>query len=282
MASYHSNFYFCKVKKFTALLIFSLLLSISYATAQPASSNTPPQDSAFKPGEWFQFRIHYGFLNASFATIELQKSVFRGDTLYHAIGIGKTVGLARLFYKVDDRYETYFRSASVSPVYFIRDIDEGGYTKNVRIDFNKHNNIAQIRDIKNNSFREVKTAEDAQDMLSSFYYLRNHLDFENLEKGSSVSINMFFDAENYNFKLAYLGRETIETKFGHIPCLKFRPYVQSGRVFKESESLTLWVSADKNKMPVRIVADLAVGSLDADLHAFKGLNHPLEIEFYDE
>lgn len=46
----------------------------------------------------------------------------------------------------------------------------------------------------------------------------------------------------------------------------------AGRVFKEEESLTLWVSKDKNKLPLRIKADLAVGSLRADLDAFRGLN----------
>ena len=60
-------------------------------------------------------------------------------------------------------------------------------------------------------------------------------------------------------------------------CLKFRPYVQSGRVFKEQESLTVWVSDDDNKIPIRIKADLAVGSLKADLDAYKGLKHPFII-----
>jgi len=54
-------------------------------------------------------------------------------------------------------------------------------------------------------------------------------------------------------------------------------YLCAGRVFKEKESLTFWVSADKNKMPVKIQADLAVGSLDADLEAFKGVKHPIQI-----
>jgi len=77
--------------------------------------------------------------------------------------------------------------------------------------------------------------------------------------------------------MKYLGKDIIRTKFGKIECLKFRPYVQSGRVFKEKESLTIWVSDDKNKMPLRVKADLAVGSIKADLNAFKGLKHQFEI-----
>jgi hypothetical protein len=38
----------------------------------------------------------------------------------------------------------------------------------------------------------------------------------------------------------------------------FKPLVQSGRVFKEQESLTVWISDDNNRLPIRIKADLAV------------------------
>jgi hypothetical protein len=90
---------------------------------------------------------------------------------------------------------------------------------------------------------------------------------------------MFFDQETNNFKLRYLGSEVIRTKFGKVKTLKFRPVVQAGRVFKEKESVTVWVSADKNKIPLRIKASLAVGSLRADLDEFKGLAHPFNIIF---
>jgi hypothetical protein len=89
---------------------------------------------------------------------------------------------------------------------------------------------------------------------------------------------MFFDDEVFKFKLKYLGKEDIDTKFGVIPTLVFRPYVQSGRVFKEQESLTVWISDDDNKMPIRIKASLAVGSLKADLDGFKGLKNSFKVK----
>ena len=110
-------------------------------------------------------------------------------------------------------------------------------------------------------------------MVSAFYYLRNRLDLENIAEDQYVDMNMFFDRENYKFRLKFLGRETLNTNFGKVPCLIFRPYVQSGRVFKESESLTVWVSDDKNKIPLLIKANLAVGSLKATLTDYKGLKH---------
>jgi hypothetical protein len=119
--------------------------------------------------------------------------------------------------------------------------------------------------------------DDVHDLLSSFYYLRNNLNVKELEEGEMYSLNMFFDNENHEFKLKFMGREVIKTKLGNIAALKFKPYVFAGRVFKEKESLTMWVSDDKNRIPLKIKADLAVGSLEADIDAFKGLKHPLNI-----
>ena len=84
-------------------------------------------------------------------------------------------------------------------------------------------------------------------MVSTYYYLRNTLKIDNLKIGDEVKVDMFFDEETYGFKLKYLGEEIINTEFGNIEALVFRPYVMAGRVFKEEESLTLWVSKDKNK-----------------------------------
>lgn len=89
---------------------------------------------------------------------------------------------------------------------------------------------------------------------------------------------MFIDDETTKFKLKFAGREDITTKFGVVPSMIFKPMVQSGRVFKEQESLTVWISDDDNRLPIRIKADLAVGSIKADLDAFKGLNNPFKIK----
>ena len=89
---------------------------------------------------------------------------------------------------------------------------------------------------------------------------------------------MFFDDETFKFKLKFIGKENINTNFGDINCMVFKPFVQAGRVFKEEESLTVWISDDNNKIPVRIKASLAVGSLKADLEEYKGLKHPIKFK----
>ncbi len=249
-------------------LIFFLVVKFSYSQ----------ENSSFDTGEWFRFRMSYsGFLKAGNATLTVKDSFIHGKPVYHVVGKGWTTGAIKWFFKVKDRYESYFDKTTVKPYKFIRDIDEGGHTKNIEIEFDHKNNVALVNDKKHNRKSTINTAPNIQDMVSTFYYLRNQIDIENLKPGFEVDVNMFFDEENYPFKLKYLGEEIIKTEFGKIEAVIFRPSVMAGRVFKEEESLTLWVSKDKNKIPLRVKADLAVGSLRADLEAFKGLKHSFKI-----
>ncbi|WP_026978937.1 DUF3108 domain-containing protein [Flavobacterium tegetincola] len=252
------------------ILIFALfLMTVSFV---------PQKERAFKEGEWFKFRIHYGIVNAGYATMEVKEAVKNNKKVYHAIGRGYTTGMTKFFFKVDDDYESYFDKGTGNPYQFVRKIDEGGYTKNQEGFFNQSNNTVTVKDYKKKSEKSFIVPANTQDILSTFYYLRNHPDIDKVKVGESISIDMFFDDDTTKFKLKYLGNEDISTKFGTIPTMIFRPYVQAGRVFKEQESLTVWISDDDNKMPVRIKASLAVGSLKADLEAFKGLKYPFSVK----
>jgi hypothetical protein len=252
------------------ILVFLLALSTLGFSSQ--------KERAFEVGEWFKFRIHYGFINAGYATLEVKEATRNNKKVYHAIGRGYTTGMSRFIFKVEDLYESYFDKETGKPFQFVRKINEGGYTKNQEGFFDQGANTILIKDYKNKSEATYRTPEEVQDIMSSFYYLRNHPTIDKLKVGESVAIDMFFDNETTKFKLKYLGKEDIETKFGTISTMIFRPLVQSGRVFKEEESVTVWISDDDNKLPIRIKASLLVGSIKAELESFKGLKYSFRIK----
>ncbi|MAP80302.1 MAG: ATP-dependent exonuclease [Aequorivita sp.] len=235
------------------------------------------QERSYGHGEYFKFRVHYGFVTAGYATLNVNNATFNGKEVFHVKGFGETVGLSKWFFKVEDDYQSYIDKEKDIPYYFIRKINEGGYTKDIEINFNHDLKKATVKDNKHNETAVFSFPKGTQDMISAFYYLRNHLNSEKIQVGEVIEINMFFDKENYKFRLKFLGKEILDTNFGRVSTLVFRPFVQSGRVFKEKESLTVWVSNDKNKIPLLIKADLAVGSLKATLTEFKGLQHSFKI-----
>lgn len=254
--------------------IITYTLCLLFAISAMAQDVRP----AFKPGEWLKFRIHYGFLNASYATLHLTSETLNNVPVYHVVGEGKTTGFASIFFKVDDTYESYFNREDGRPYKFIRKIDEGGYTKDMEIDFDYKKDKAVLIDNKNGTKQDFDINDQIQDLISASYFLRSNYNLEEFTVGESIDLDMLFDDDGvFKFQLKYLGKETLRTKFGKVECLKFRPLVQSGRVFKEKESLTLWVSNDWNKIPIRIKADLAVGSLKADLDGYNGLRNQFKI-----
>jgi len=237
------------------------------------------QELPFKNGEWLKFRMSYSnFINAGYATLEVKGILHNDREAFHILGEGKSTGIVSWFFKVKDYYQSYIYKETLEPYRFIRKINEGGYKKDKEILFDRETNIATEKDFKNKSEKTFPVTEDIQDMISALYYLRNQ-DIGNLTIKDEIELKLFFDQEIYTFKLMYLGTEILNTKFGKVNSLKFRPMVQAGRVFKEQESVTIWVSNDDNKIPLRVKASLAVGSLRADLDAYKGLAHPFNIIF---
>jgi hypothetical protein len=255
----------CTMKKL--VLIILILTTLAFDTQK---------EDAFGTGEYFKFRIHYGIVNAGYATLEIKDATISNKKVHHAVGKGYTTGMSKFFFKVEDLYESYFDKETGSPYRYIRKIDEGGYTKNQEGIFNQAENRVLVKDYKRKSEKTIITTDNVQDIISSFYYLRNHPTIDKLKPGEAITIDMFFDEEITKFKLKYIGRQDITTKFGTVSTMVFKPLVQTGRVFKEKESVTLWITDDYNKVPIRIKADLAVGSLKADLDEYKGLKNPFK------
>lgn len=224
---------------------------------------------AFKEGEVLTYRLHYGALNAGVAVLEVKPNLIdvSGRKVYHIVGSGYTVGSTDWFFKVRDRYETYMDKDALVPWLFVRRVDEGGYKFNQDYVFNHYTKKV---DIGNGEKFDVPVG--VQDMVSAFYSARN-LDLSNAKEGDIFSLNCFLDKELWPLKIKYVGKEVIETDIGKFRALKFRPIVQKGRVFKKEEDLNVWISDDKNHIPLRAQAKILVGSIKMDITGAKNLTN---------
>jgi hypothetical protein len=248
--------------KIYVLALFAFVLTFE--------SFSQEKTAAFKDGEWLRYKMSYsGFLRAGTAILEVEETVLNGNKVFYTKGSGWTSGLIKWFFKVEDVYESYFDKDTIKPYVFKRKIDEGGYKKHRITNFDYNANKAYVQDFLKQKDTTIPFS-NVQDILSSFYYLRNQ-DVKGLKRGDEIAIDMFMDAQVYPFKLRFLGKEVLNTKFGKIKTLVFRPLVQSGRIFKAQESVTIWITDDYNKIPIKMKADLSVGSLRAELEAYRGL-----------
>lgn len=228
-------------------------------------------------GEVLNFRIHYGLLNAGTASLTATRTNYQGVPHLYVKGVGRTTGAVKTFFKVEDVYESFINESTALPSFYVRNVREGGYSQHLQTVFNHGNQTLILTDKKNpsNGSKVIKSVKGIQDMLSVFYYLRS-MPTTQLRPGTVLNMNVWIDDELFPFQLKVIGTENVSTKFGNVNALKIIPSVKSGRVFKDNESVIMYVTNDVNHVPISIRASLAVGTLKADLDSYRNVKVPIK------
>ncbi len=268
-------------RKSVFAVIGTCILSLAFSQNNPvepksASANhifplRTVQHSAFQAGEKLTYVLHYGFLNAGEITIALSESDrdIQGRKILRALGEGHSTGAFKTFYKVDDRYESFFDKEGVFPWVFTRHVSEGGYTIDQNYLYMQHRHSVTTQEKKT-----FDVPANVQDMISAFYLARTW-DFSNVIDGQEFNMDLFMDNENWPLKMKYVGKETIKLRNGKYRCLKFQPLVQQGRIFKSNDDLNVWITDDGNHIPVLAQAKIVVGSIKMELSDYEGLANPI-------
>ena len=250
-------------------LLFCFLLSLcaySQETLNPS----------FVSGEALEFRVHYGLLNTSYSSLKVADTLFQGTPSYYVKAHGETTGLAKLFFEVDDNYYSIFSKDSIKPLECYRNVHEGKYkvTQKISFDYDAKKAFIDLITILETLQRSI--TDEIQDIISGFYFFRSLPDKVILNKNVPYEIPMIYNNEGaFTFKLRYDGEEKIETIFGEVDCYRFKPYLPSiGRIFNDPNAITIWVTKDKNRIPVKVKAKIVVGSITADLENATGLKYP--------
>ncbi|MCE7054441.1 DUF3108 domain-containing protein [Algoriphagus sp. AGSA1] len=255
----------------------TLLLFLTFAGLSAEGQNSTPPPYIF--GEELSFEVSYGWLNLADAKMQISKKPHEQNNKPHyKIDVyGKTKGAATIFGKVNDNWGTYLDIDSKLPSMSYRHIEEGKYRKHEYVHFDQENNNATLElfDRENKNLKETKKFDlpgHVQDLVSGFYYLRAQ-DLSKMKAGDTIIIRGFFDKEIYNIKLIYEGAETLNTNLGKKETYIFSPQLPKNKLFRGEYPVKVWVTKDQNKIPVKIKANLFIGSLNLDIVTAKGLKH---------
>ncbi|MEX0965793.1 MAG: DUF3108 domain-containing protein [Bacteroidia bacterium] len=259
-------------------LVIWIFLPLHLLVAQPpddAAAPAPPkaENFSFTFGEKLVYKVKYSlYLNIHVGEITFEvkdkPKTINGKRCYHISTIGRTYGFYDPFYKVRDRYDSYVHTETLLPLVFLRFVNEGGYKFNESVVFNHEKLLAKSEK------RVQSIPKQTYDIISAIYSARN-IDYENASVGDSFMINAFLDDTTYMVGVKYYGTEEIKTSAGKFRCLKLRPILIVGRIFKSEEDMALYVTDDKNRIPVRIESGISVGAIVADLSTYEGLRNPM-------
>ena len=111
------------------------------------------------------------------------------------------------------------------------------------------------------------------DLVSALYYIRN-IDFSKDKVGAVHPITVLIDNELVKLYAKYRGKEKIKAAgFGLKECYKVGVSLKEEKIMKNSAKNNIWLTADKNKVPVLIKAVIPVGSIQIRLSKYSGLRN---------
>lgn len=230
------------------------------------------RNKAFSANEQVTFFVFYTlagiWVHAGNVTFTVKAETLNNKPVYHITGDGATNPSYDWIYRVRDKYETYIDTTTLLPYRFIRNVDEGGYKIYQNVTFNQQTHTAIARE------GAFKVPPCVQDVLSEVYLARN-MDFDNYKPGDQIPFDLFLDNEVYHMYIRYLGKETIKTRYGKFRCIKFKPLLLKGTIFEGGEKMTVWVSDDANRLPIRVESPITVGNVKIDMMMYRNLRHPL-------
>jgi hypothetical protein len=259
-------------KPLVVFMIFFLAVAVPRIQAQDTvavksiDSLRNLNQSAFSLGERLVFDVGYSFINAGEAVFSIPLiDTIHGSPCYRVLFTVNSTPTFSFFYKVDDLYETMIDKKGIFPWRFMQRIREGKYKYDFSAEFDQLNNIAYAN---NNRY---KIPEYVHDAVSALYYVRT-MDFTGSRPGDRFDLQNFYKDTTYRLTVKFLGNQRVEVDAGTFDCIMVEPLMQEGGLFKNEGHIIIWMTNDERKIPIKVSTKVVVGSIDAELREYSGIN----------
>ncbi|MDG1729761.1 MAG: DUF3108 domain-containing protein [Algibacter sp.] len=251
------------------------MIRISFLLLFLISISLNAQNNAVGAGEKLTYTASYNMsgILTDLAEVTMETSAVKTSkaTLLRLKCKATTYSKWDSFFKIRDLYESYVNPNTLKPYLYNRDINEGGYYKNVKYTFSHKTKTVKTVQKKKSGWEQKKTVSigsDTKDIISTLYTIRT-FDFNNLSSGTNKIFTILFDREEVKARVTYLGKETISTALGRKACYK----IALGSASSNTVSGTLWLTADENKIPVYGKFKIPVGTGELKIKSASGLKN---------
>jgi hypothetical protein len=260
--------------RFSVVAVVGLFLLTGMSPGQPPTRKVT--NDAFQAGEIVDYRVHYGAMSAGVAHLEVKPQLVNvnGRPCFHMVGVGVSSKAFSLFFKVNDRYETFVDAETLIPHKFKRRIEEGSFKHYIEVEFDQTKHTASERSttVPGPVIHDVPAY--VQDVMSAFYFARTQ-DYSNAKPGDITHMENFIDHKVHDLDVQFIGREVIEVGGIKYRTVKLKPLVKEGGIFTHEGEMFLWVSDDENRIPIRVESGLVIGSVQVDYVKATNLKHPM-------
>lgn len=234
------------------------------AATRPAAPPATDRAVPFRPGETLTYDIAWSsHLAAGVATLTVKdRRPSGGSSAYYIVAEGRPTGilskLYTLYYKADTLLDSRVLLPQRGSIY-----SQEGSRQRTRITVFDH--AAQRADY------EVKTTTDvrasvalgrySQDALSALYALRA----VPLKEHSRLTMPVCDGGKMFRVQFVIGRTEPVRVGTASIPAFRVTPTIADAKGVIVGRAMTLWISADDRRLPLKLQAELAVGSINLTL-----------------
>ncbi len=227
--------------------------------AAPARPTGPEKVVPFKAGEALTYDVSWSdYLTAGTATLTVRdKRPSFGSTAYYLVAEGRPTSL------VSKLYAVYYKADSLVDVYTLLPQRGSVFSqensrqrmKETRFDQSKREAVFQMK-TSTTMVQDQPLSGPTHDGLSALAAMRT-LAFA---PGASTSFAVSDSGYLYRVTLNVTGKETVQSGLGASPAWKVVPSIRDAKGQTVGRGLAVWISDDARRLPVRIQAQLPVGS----------------------
>ncbi|PTL77439.1 DUF3108 domain-containing protein [Vitiosangium sp. GDMCC 1.1324] len=245
---------------FTGLL-FSLLLS-GAALAQGEAR------SAFGPGEQARYRVQFLGVTAGSAQVTVGAPMKQwGKDVWPIVAVAKSEAVAGVW-PIKDKFVSYWEHGAQRVLGSDMLEDENHQRRRMRVKQSEDGRSAVVVKQKGGETpREYnhELAEGTLDVAGATFALRNRA----LEVGKEYTYPVFTGTKSFTMKAKVEAKETLKTELGKQEVYRLRVYTEFSGNLASKRDLVAWLTADARHLPVRIEAELALGSIVAELTEYE-------------
>lgn len=264
-------------RQIAVLIVMSFMALLGCSNVAIGQENVLASSKSFDNDESIQYKLVFklGVIRGKVGEAILTNKKINSGQQYFSQLVFRTTGVGDAFYTLRDTFETLY-SSNRKPLRFEKRVNDKGYMVVDEVSFNHSSNLvrASVKSTANNSVsvdtvytynpKEVEVI----DLLSSLALVRA-LDLSNPSSFNGKKVMIPIGRSQALTTCKYAGTEQVKGPNGKktdsvIVTLNIRDEAFAS----QNNSVTVWVSNDESKIPLKLMANLKVGKVAVEITSY--------------
>ena len=192
-----------------------------------------------------------------------------GGHVYHFASTATSNHVLRLLYPVRTRIDSIVDAERFLPIRYTMEGRQGFQTRSRELQFDQTNHVVQLT--TEGQSLNYPTVEAVQDPLSALYYYRL---VATMQPGEVVRIPVHDRKRPKEIVVTAGPVESVTTEAGTFQASRLKIKQEEEGVFLHQGDITVWMTADERRLPVRMEGHVTIGTVEAELEAYTGAPSP--------